>query len=95
MIESKYIKAVAAIVIVFAIGLVGFYMFSAMYGDGLEKTMEDQGVSEGEPVYAAPLDYGGDYGSSFIMGLVGFVIVLLVGLAWFVVAKGRKDKKSA
>jgi hypothetical protein len=92
--EKRYLKATAAILMVFTIGLVGFYMFSSMYGDGLERTMEDQGISEGEPVYKAPLDYGGDYSASLIMGLVGFAIVMLVVLTWLYVIKAGKVKRS-
>jgi preprotein translocase subunit Sss1 len=92
--EKRYLKAAAAILVVFAIGLVGFYVFSSMYGDGLEKTMEDSGVSEGEPVYHAPLDYGGDYATSLIMGLVGFAIVMLVVLLWWFVIRTKKAKRS-
>jgi hypothetical protein len=92
--EKRYLKATAAVLMVFTIGLVGFYMFSSMYGDGLERTLEDQGIAEGEPVYKAPLDYGGDYSSSLIMGLVGFAIVMLVVLAWWFMIKARKVKRS-
>lgn len=95
MMEKRYLKATAAILAVFAIGLVGFYIFSSMYGDGLERTMEDSGVSEGEPVYHAPLDYGGDYGTSLMMGLVGFALVILVVLLWWFMIRARKVKGSA
>ena len=87
-------KGTAVILAVFAIGLVGFYIFSSMQGDGLERTMQDQGVSEGEPVYHAPLDYGGDYAASLIMGLVGFAMVMAVVLLWWFVIRARKVKRS-
>lgn len=92
--EMKYGKAVIAIIAIFAIGLVGFYAFSAMYGDGLEKTMEDNGVEEAEQHYSAPLTYGEVYGDSLIMGIIGFAIVFLVFLGFWFIAKNRKAKKT-
>jgi len=92
--DKNHIKAIFAILAVFAIGLVGFYAFSAMYGDGLEKTMEDSGVQEGGSQYTAPLDYGNEYGGSLLMGALGFVIVILVMLGFVLVARRRKAKKA-
>jgi hypothetical protein len=84
------ILAIAAIIMLFAVGLVGFFMFSAPYGDGLEKTMENAEVEEGEPVYSAPLDYGDNYPLAFFMGCIGFAITMLCVylFAWFM---RRKD----
>ena len=76
---GKGLTVLAAILAIFAVGLVGFYMFSADYGDGLEATMEDAGVEESEPVYMGPLDYGDNYLSSLLMGIIGFFIVLSAG----------------
>jgi hypothetical protein len=74
--SRKYLKASVAIIVAFAVGLVFFFIFSAPYGDGLEKTMENAGVQEPEPVYHAPFEYGGNYPAAFIMGVLGFVVVL-------------------
>jgi hypothetical protein len=77
-------------------------MFSADKGDGLEKTMEEAGISEGEPVYQAPLSYGEDYPSAFVAGIIGVMITL--GLAFLVLqigkmgtreVKGEKDNDSS
>ena len=76
MVERRYLKAGAAVMGAFAVGLVFFFIFSASYGDGLQRTMEGAGVEEPEPVYHAPLDYGGNYPAAFVMGALGFVIVL-------------------
>ena len=76
MVERRYLKAGAAVLAAFAVGLVFFFIFSASYGDGLQRTMEGAGVEEPEPVYHAPLDYGGNYPAAFVMGALGFVIVL-------------------
>ncbi|MBA3044586.1 MAG: cobalt transporter [Candidatus Thermoplasmatota archaeon] len=78
-IDRKHIKIIAGILVIFAIGLVGYYLFSAEYGDGLEVTMEEAGVGESKPVYTGPLDYGDSYASSLAMGIIGFFVTLLVG----------------
>lgn len=87
----KVFRVVILILAVFAACLVLFFLFSAQYGDGLERTMEEAGVEEGEPVYEAPLDYGGDYLSALAMGILGFLtvvgLVLLVGKVL-----GREDE---
>ncbi|MGQ9581917.1 MAG: PDGLE domain-containing protein [Thermoplasmatota archaeon] len=79
--KRSLILAVGVILAAFAVGLVLFFIFSAPYGDGLEKTMDDAGVEEGEPVYSAPLDYGEDYFTAFAMGVLGFVVVLVSAYA--------------
>ncbi len=88
--EKRYLKAIAILFVIFAIGLVGFYAFSAMYGDGLEKVMEENGVSEGEPVWTAPLDYGDGYGGSLLMGIIGFFVVMLVFVGLYLLVRSRK-----
>ena len=76
MFKRKDLIIISGIIILFGIGLVGFFMFSAPYGDGLEKTMEEAEVKESEPVYQAPLDYGDNYALAFFMGCIGFAITL-------------------
>jgi len=67
----------ACILVIFSIGLVGYYIFSAGYGDGLEATMDEAGVDESEPVFSGLLDYGGNYQASLAMGIIGFIVTLL------------------
>jgi ABC-type transport system involved in multi-copper enzyme maturation permease subunit len=88
--ERKYKKAILGILIAFAIGLVGFYAFSAMYGDGLEKVMEDNGVEEADQIWTAPLDYGEAYLGSLVMGIVGFSIIFFLFLGLYLVVRKRK-----
>jgi cobalt/nickel transport protein len=76
MVERRYLKAAGIILAAFAAGLVLFFMFSGPYGDGLESTMERGGKNESEPVYHAPLDYGGNYPAALFMGALGFFLVL-------------------
>ena len=84
MLNKKDLMIFSVIIILFAIGLVGFYIFSAPYGDGLEKTMENAEVEESEPVYTAPLDYGENYQTTFFLGVIGFAVTLfgVYGLSW-------------
>jgi hypothetical protein len=74
--KNPYLKATVGMIVIFCIGLVFFFIFSEPYGDGLEKTMENADVEEGEPSYNAPLDYGDNYITALVMGLIGFIIVL-------------------
>jgi hypothetical protein len=90
MLERRYLKAMAAILVAFSAGLVLFFIFSAPYGDGLEKTMENGGVEESEPVYHAPLDYGGNYPAALLMGILGFAVVLG---SVYLVGKGMGKKR--
>jgi hypothetical protein len=89
--RKRVLVAVLGIVLIFAAGLVFYFIFSAPYSDGLESTMEGAGIGEGEPVFEAPLSYGDDYLTALAMGIIGFLVVfglvLLVGRIL-----GRKDE---
>ena len=74
--DRRYLIGMVGIIILFSIGLVGYFEFSADYGDGLEVTMEEAGVEEHDQIWEAPLDYGEDYGSALVAGLIGFGITL-------------------
>jgi hypothetical protein len=86
--DKRYIIGTVAILVAFAIGLVGFFLVSDGVPDGLDKTMEETGLGESEPVYTAPLDYGSNYLSSLVMGIVGFFITMAV---MFAIIKLRKS----
>ncbi len=72
-VKKKYIIASLGIILLFAFGLVFYFTFSAGQGDGLESTMEEAGVEE-DPFYEAPLDYGDDWFSAFVAGVIGFTL---------------------
>jgi hypothetical protein len=78
--SRRFLVVSVAIILVFAIGLVGFFLVSNGLPDGLDRTVEQHGGSGSDPVYQAPLSYGGDYLSMLLMGAVGFVITLLAVL---------------
>lgn len=90
--RTAYLKATAVVLVLFAIGLVGYFAFSAAFPDGLERVMEDNGVEEGEPFYIAPLNYGDDYWGALLAGVVGFAITF--GLVYLYL-KGMKIKDKA
>lgn len=89
--DNRYIFGTSAILVAFAIGLVGFFLVSDGVPDGLDKTMEETGFAESEPVYTAPLDYGSNYLSSLVMGIVGFFITMAV---MYGIVKLRKSVRS-
>ncbi|MGQ9587042.1 MAG: energy-coupling factor ABC transporter permease [Thermoplasmata archaeon] len=77
---SRIAQATVAIMIVFALALPLYFMYSSEGADGLEKTMEDAQVGEGEPLVASPFSYGEDYFTALFAGILGFVTVALLGL---------------
>jgi cobalt/nickel transport protein len=88
---STYTKAAVGIIAIFAVGLVFFFIFSAGFGDGLERTIEEAGLEEQDPVYSAPLDYGDDWLTAFLAGIVGFAVVFVVVIAYLKISNRRKS----
>lgn len=80
VLSSRITQATAAILIVFALALPLYFIYSSEGADGLEKTMEDAGVSEGEPLLTSPFSYGETYFAALFAGMLGFVAVALIGL---------------
>jgi preprotein translocase subunit SecG len=75
--ERKYLVVCIAILLVFSVGLVGFFLVSNGVPDGLDKTLEEHGAGgESESVWSAPLDYGSNYFAALVMGIVGFFLTL-------------------
>ncbi len=90
--RSSYLKAAAVVMVLFAIGLVGYFAFSAAFPDGLERVMENNDVDEAEPFYVAPLSYGENYWGALMAGIVGFTITF--GLVYLYL-KGMKARNKA
>lgn len=90
--RNGYLKASAIILVLFSIGLVGYFAFSAAFPDGLERVMEDNGVEEGEPIYSAPLSYGEDYWGALLAGLAGFALTFVLVYLYL---KGMKARNKA
>ncbi|MCJ7561495.1 MAG: hypothetical protein MUO84_00595, partial [Thermoplasmata archaeon] len=78
--SSKIAQATVAVLIVFALALPLYFMYSSEGADGLEKTMEDAGVDEGDTVLTSPFEYGETYFAALFAGILGFVATALVGL---------------
>lgn len=77
---SRIAQATAAIIIAFALALPLYFVYSSEGADGLEKTMEDAAVAEGEPLLTSPFSYGETYFAALFAGILGFVVVALAGL---------------
>lgn len=95
MIERRYVKAIAGIIAIFAVGLVFFFLFSAAYGDGLERTMEEAGLEEQDPAYQAPFSYGDDYPAALLAGILGFGLTFGVIFTFFKATKKKGERKEA
>lgn len=80
ILSSSTAKAVVAILIVFALALPLYFLYSSEGKDGLEKTMEDADAPEGEPLLASPFSYGENYFAALFAGILGFLAVALVSL---------------
>ncbi len=92
--QKRFVLATIGILIAFSVGLVGFFLVSSGLPDGLDRTMEETGAPASEPVYTAPLDYGGDYTSSLLMGGVGFFITLGAMLGILKLRRSMKASKN-
>jgi cobalt/nickel transport system permease protein len=78
--SSRIAQATAAIIIVFALSLPLYFVYSSEGADGLEKTMDDAAVAEGDPLLTSPFSYGETYFAALFAGILGFAAVALVGL---------------
>lgn len=80
VLASRTVQAALAVLIVFALALPLYFVYSSEGEDGLEKTMSDAGAEEGEPLLSAPLDYGEDYAAALLAGMLGFLATSLGAL---------------
>jgi cobalt/nickel transport system permease protein len=85
-------RAVVAIIVVFALALPLYFLYASAGKDGLEKTMENANVAEGEPLIASPFSYGQDYFSALFAGLLGFLSVALVALGMMKLVRMRGSR---
>ncbi len=78
----------------FAVGLIFFFMFSADYADGLEKTMEEADAGE-ESTFESPFSYGENYPHALVSGILGFLVMFIVISLYgrFVSGKVQDDEK--
>lgn len=85
-------RAVVAIIVVFALALPLYFLYASAGKDGLEKTMENANVAEGEPLMASPFSYGENYFSALFAGLLGFLAVALVALGMMKLVRMRGSR---
>jgi len=95
LISGSTARAVVAIIIVFALALPLYFLYASAGKDGLEKTMENANVAEGEPLIASPFSYGQDYFSALFAGLLGFLAVALVALGIMKLVRMRGSRGTA
>jgi cobalt ECF transporter T component CbiQ/cobalamin biosynthesis protein CbiM len=89
--RRDYAKATALTLIVFAVALVGFFLFASAYPDGLEKVLESVGFEEGAPIFEAPFSYGEGYGTMLLGALIGFGAIFLLVYALFRTMNGARS----
>lgn len=87
--QHKFLIAGIAIIAVFCIGLVGFFAVSAGKPDGLESVLGEQGIEESQPVWNAPLNYGSDFPSALLMGMIGFSLVLSITVGYLMLTSKK------
>jgi len=95
LISGNTARATVAIIIVFALALPLYFLYASAGKDGLEKTMENANVAEGEPLIVSPFSYGQDYFSALLAGLLGFLAVALVALGIMKLVRMRGSRGTA
>lgn len=81
VLTSTPAKASFAVLFVFALVVPLYFLYASQGADGLEQTIAEAGIEEGDQVLAAPFGYGETYFSMFFAGLLGFVVVALLALS--------------
>ena len=81
LLASSTAQATAVILIVFALMIPLYIVYSSEGRDGLEQTMEEAGTEDGTPLLSAPFNYGETYLQILMAGIVGFLAVCLAALA--------------
>lgn len=79
-ITSSTARAVASILIVFALMIPLYIVYSSEGRDGLEQTINESGLEESSPFLAAPFDYGETYLQILMAGILGFLAVCVASL---------------
>ncbi len=90
--QRRFLIGGIAILATFSICLVGFFLVSEGKPDGLETVLEGQEVEESTPVWMAPLDYGSDYATTLLMGMIGFGLVLLATFGYLKIVSKKKQQ---
>ncbi len=81
------IFAFVAVLIMTAI----YIPFASEDPDGLEKTLEEEGVPEPGEVWNAPFDFGGSFLSDFAGVLLGMILCFVVAYIFYVTPKKKAE----
>ncbi len=73
--NRRHVKATLSLVLLFALFLPLFYLFSFGKNDGLQQTLEDAGGPTPTSWWTAPFSYGANPIETFLVGLLGCVVV--------------------
>jgi len=84
--RRTHITALVVVVIVFAVLLPLYYLFSYGKNDALEQTIE-QGNATTDEGYNAPLSYGENYWESLAFGVIGIVVVFAASYLMLLVVR--------
>jgi uncharacterized membrane protein YphA (DoxX/SURF4 family) len=92
-ISSDIARASIAILVVFALALPLYFLYSSEGRDGLENVMQNSGATEGSPLISSPFGYGQNYFTALLAGILGFLAVALVatGILRLVRMRGVRD----
>ncbi|MEM2891895.1 MAG: energy-coupling factor ABC transporter permease [Thermoplasmata archaeon] len=86
---SRTVLGALAIIVVFAAMIPFYIIYSSEGEDGLERTMSESGVEEGEPLLNSPFSYGETYFQILLAGIIGFAAVLAIVAAVLGLARTR------
>jgi len=93
-VSNNSARAVVAILVVFALALPLYFLYSSEGKDGLEKTMENGDASEGEPLITSPFSYGENYFAALFAGILGFLAAAICSLGVLRLVGARQLKES-
>jgi len=89
--NRRYLKALAAIIVLFAVFLPLYYTFSYGRDDALGRTIQE-GNASGGSTHNAPFSYGGSFLESLAFGMIGMVVVFLVFYGVFLAVRRRSKR---
>ncbi|OGS50237.1 MAG: hypothetical protein A3K65_08600 [Euryarchaeota archaeon RBG_16_68_12] len=91
--NRRYVKATLFLVLLFVLFLPLFYLFSFGKNDGLQQTLQDSGGPAPTSWWTAPFSYGANPVETFLVGLLGFVVVAgaILGILRILKRMGGKD----
>jgi len=94
-VNRRYLKAALILVLLFAALLPLYYVFSYGKNDGLQQTLQDAGHGAGGSWWTAPFSYGANPAETFVVGLLGFVVVAALIYGSFRVVKRMGGRNGA